>query len=71
MNEQKNQIENLGWEALGASISNKIANGFDVSSVLNKIQQIQSAIDSLKGKTVDITVNELQLRRQNMLSMVD
>lgn len=63
MNEQKNQIENLGWEALGASISNKIANGFDVSSVLNKIQQIQSAIDSLKGKTVDITVNETTVKK--------
>lgn len=62
MNEQKNQIENLGWEALGASISNKIANGFDVSSVLNKIQQIQSAIDSLKGKTVDITINETTVK---------
>lgn len=62
MNEQKNQIENLGWEALGASISNKIANGFDVSSVLNKIQQIQSAIDSLRGKTVDITINETTVK---------
>lgn len=62
MNEQKNQIENLGWEALGASISSKIANGFDVSSVLDKIQQIQSAIDSLKGKTVDITINETTVK---------
>lgn len=62
MNEQKNQIENLGWEALGASISNKIANGFDVSGVLNKIQQIQSAIDSLRGKTVDITINETTVK---------
>lgn len=63
MNEQKNKIENLGWEALGASISSKIANGFDVSSVLNKIQQIQSAIDSLRGKTVDITVNETTVKK--------
>lgn len=63
MNEQKNQIENLGWESLGASISSKIANGFDVSSVLNKIQQIQSAIDSLRGKTVDITVNETTVKK--------
>lgn len=62
MNEQKNQIENLGWEALGASISSKIADGFDVSSVLNKIQQIQSAIDSLRGKTVDITINETTVK---------
>lgn len=62
MNEQKNQIENLGWEALGASISSKIANGFDVSSVLNKIQQIQSAIDALRGKTVDITINETTVK---------
>lgn len=62
MNEQKNQIENLGWEALGASISSKIANGFDVSSVLNKIQQIQSAIDSLRGKSVDITINETTVK---------
>lgn len=65
MNEQKNQIENLGWEALGASISSKIANGFDVSSVLNKIQQIQSAIDSLRGKTVDITINETTVKSTN------
>ena len=63
MNEQKNQIENLGWEALGASISNKIANGFDVSSVLNKIQQIQSAINSLRGKSVDITINETTVKK--------
>lgn len=65
MNEQKNQIENLGWEALGASISSKIADGFDVSSVLNKIQQIQSAIDSLRGKTVDITINETTVKSTN------
>lgn len=63
MNEQKNKIENLGWEALGASISSKIVNGFDVSSVLNKIQQIQSAINSLRGKTVDITVNETTVKK--------
>ena len=63
MNEQKNQIENLGWEALGASISSKIANGFDVGSVLNKIQQIQSAIDSLRGKSVDITINETTVKK--------
>lgn len=63
MNEQKNQIENLGWETLGASISSKIANGFDVSSVLNKIQQIQSAIDSLRGKSVDITINETTVKK--------
>lgn len=67
MNEQKNQIENLGWEALGASISSKIANGFDVSSVLNKIQQIQSAIDSLRGKTVDITINETTVKSTKKL----
>lgn len=63
MNEQKNQIENLGWEALGASISSKIADGFDISSVLNKIQQIQSAIDSLRGKTVDVTINETTVKK--------
>lgn len=62
MNEQKNQIENLGWEALGASISNKIANGFDVSSILNKVNQIQNAIDSLKGKTIDVTINETTVK---------
>jgi hypothetical protein len=63
MNEQKNQIENLGWEALGASISNKIANGFDVSGVIDKINRIQTAIDSLKGKTVDITINETTVKK--------
>lgn len=63
MNEQKNQIENLGWEALGASISSKIANGFDVSSITDKINQIQNAIDSLKGKTVDITINETTVKK--------
>lgn len=63
MNEQKNQIENLGWEALGASISIKIANGFDVSGVIDKINRIQTAIDSLKGKTVDITINETTVKK--------
>lgn len=63
MNEQKNQIENLGWEALGASISTKIANGFDVSSITDKINQIQNAIDSLKGKSVDITINETTVKK--------
>ena len=62
MNEQKNQIENLGWEALGASISSKIANGFNVSAITDKINQIQSAIDSLRGKTVDITINETTVK---------
>lgn len=62
MNEQKNQIENLGWEALGASISSKIANGFNVSSITDKINQIQNAIDSLKGKTVDVTINETTVK---------
>ena len=63
MNEQKNQIENLGWEALGASISTKIANGFNVSSITDKINQIQNAIDSLKGKTVDVTINETTVKK--------
>lgn len=63
MNEQKNQIENLGWEALGASISSKIANGFDVSAVIDKINRIQTAIDSLKGKTVDVTINETTVKK--------
>ena len=63
MNEQKNQIENLGWEALGASISNKIANGFDVSAVIDKINRIQTAIDSLRGKTVDVTINETTVKK--------
>ena len=62
MNEQKNQIENLGWEALGASISSKIANGFNVSAITDKINQIQSAIDSLRGKTADITINETTVK---------
>ena len=62
MNEQKNQIENLGWEALGASISNKIANGFDVSAIIDKINRIQTAIDALHGKTVDITINETTVK---------
>ena len=60
--EQKTAIENLGWEATGASISQKIVNGFDISGVLNKINQIQSAIDSIKGKTVDITINETTVK---------
>lgn len=63
MNEQKNQIENLGWEALGASISTKIANGFNVSSITDKINQIQNAIDSLRGKSVDITINETTVKK--------
>lgn len=63
MNEQKSRIDGLGWEALGASIANKIANGFNVDSVLNKISQIQSAIDSLRGKTVDVTINETTVKR--------
>lgn len=63
MTEQKNKIENLGWEALGASISTKIANGFDVSSITDKINQIQNAIDSLKGKTVDVTINETTVKK--------
>lgn len=63
MNEQKNQIENLGWEALGASISSKIANGFNVSSITDKINQIQNAIDSLRGKSVDITINETTVKK--------
>ena len=62
MTEQKNKIENLGWEALGASISTKIANGFNVSSITDKINQIQNAIDSLRGKTVDITINETTVK---------
>ena len=63
MTEQKNKIENLGWEALGASISTKIANGFNVSSITDKINQIQNAIDSLRGKSVDITINETTVKK--------
>lgn len=62
MNETKSRIEGMGWEALGASIANRIASGFDVSAVLNKISQIQSAIDALHGKTVDITINETTVK---------
>ena len=63
MNEQKSRIDGLGWEALGASISQRIASGFNVSSVIDKINQIQSAINSLRGKTVDITINETTVKR--------
>ena len=63
MTEQKNKIENLGWEALGASISTKIANGFNISSITDKINQIQNAIDSLRGKSVDITINETTVKK--------
>ena len=62
MNETKSRIEGMGWEALGASIANRIASGFDVSAVLSKISQIQSAIDALHGKTVDITINETTVK---------
>lgn len=62
MNEQKDQIDNIDWKALGSSISKKIADGFDVSAVTDKIDKIQTAIDSLKGKTVDITINETTVK---------
>lgn len=62
MEEQKAQIEGMGWEALGASISQRLASGFNVSEITNKINEIQSAIDSLHGKTVDITINETTVK---------
>lgn len=62
MEEQKAHIEGMGWEALGASISQRLASGFNVSEITNKINEIQSAIDSLHGKTVDITINETTVK---------
>lgn len=62
MEEQKAQIEGMGWEALGTSISQRLASGFNVSEITNKINEIQSAIDSLHGKTVDITINETTVK---------
>lgn len=62
MEEQKAHIEGMGWEALGASISQRLANGFNVSEITNKISEIQSAIDSLHGKTIDITINETTVK---------
>lgn len=57
--EQYDAINGMDWHGLGASISSKLANGFDVSGIIAKINQIQAAINSIHGKTVDIVINEV------------
>lgn len=57
--EQYDAINGMDWHGLGASISSKLANGFDVSGIIAKINQIQAAINSIQGKTVDIVINEV------------
>lgn len=48
---------NADLTATGTKMSTTLANGFNADGIIQKINSIQSAIDSLKGKTVDININ--------------
>lgn len=62
--QQRRAIEALDWAGTGSRISSAMANAFDISGILSKISQIQSAINSLQGKTVDVVVNHVTYKSE-------
>lgn len=62
--QQRRAIEALDWSGTGSRISSAMANAFDISGILSKISQIQSAINSIQGKTVDVVVNHVTYKSE-------
>lgn len=61
MNEIKAQLDGMAdLTAIGRKMSDTLASGFDAKGLINQINDIQAAIDSLKGKTVTITIKEVK-----------
>lgn len=61
MNEIKARLDGMAdLTAIGRKMSDTLASGFDAKGLINQINDIQAAIDSLKGKTVTITIKEVK-----------
>lgn len=65
MNEIKAQLDGMAdLTAIGRKMSDTLASGFDAKGLINQINDIQAAIDSLKGKTVTITIKEVKQKAE-------
>lgn len=70
MNKIKDRLNSMSdLSSIGRRMSDTLVNGFNPNGIISKINSIQNAINSLKGKTVTININEvttkLTVRRVN------
>ena len=66
VNEIKARIDSMAdLSAIGKKMSDTLASGFDAKGLINQINDIQAAIDSLKGKTVTITIKEVKQKAED------
>lgn len=59
----RDRVGLIDFSTAGRRASQSFVNGFDVSRAIDKVRAIQSAIDSLRGKTIDININETTTKR--------
>lgn len=65
VNEIKSRIDSMAdLTAIGKKMSDTLASGFDAKGLIKQINDIQAAIDSLKGKTVTITIKEVKQKAE-------
>lgn len=66
VNEIKSRIDSMAdLTAIGKKMSDTLASGFDAKGLIKQINDIQAAIDSLKGKTVTITIKEVKQKAED------
>lgn len=66
VNEIKARLNSMAdLTAIGKKMSDTLASGFDAKGLINQINDIQAAIDSLKGKTVTITIKEVKQKAED------
>lgn len=58
VNAVKGEIEAMNWSSAGANLSSTLESGFNVDGIIAKVNSIQTAINNLSGKTVEIAINE-------------
>lgn len=59
VNKVKGEIEAMDWSSAGARLSSTLESGFNVDGIIAKVNSIQTAINSLTGKTIEIAINEV------------
>lgn len=59
VNRVRSEIEAMDWSNAGANLSSTLESGFKVDGIIRKVNSIQTAINSLTGKTIDIVTNEI------------
>lgn len=69
VSKERDKVAGQDWKSTGANLAKAFTDGFDVSDVITKINSIQTALNGLQSKTIDISVNkttyEQTVRRSN------